>query len=217
MADSRGRMLKALLGMVVAGMLTVAHAQTPGPVTYSYDELGRLIAVIDASGNAAVYSYDPVGNILSIQRYTSSQVSVIAFSPDHGPAGSSVTITGTGFSADPPSNAVSFNGVSAVITALTTTQIVATVPPTASTGPITVTSPFGTAVSTKSFKIAPASLTPTITGFSPAVIDVGSSLTVSGTNFDPSPANNRLRFNNVATSAVSSGQRPLHIMANRGR
>ncbi len=37
---------------------------------YFYDELGRLVAVVDGQGNAAVYNYDEVGNLLSIQRFT---------------------------------------------------------------------------------------------------------------------------------------------------
>ena len=38
---------------------------------YFYDELGRLVGVVDGQGNAAVYNYDAVGNLLSIQRFTS--------------------------------------------------------------------------------------------------------------------------------------------------
>src|SRR5262245_13863354 len=91
----------------------LASAQTSGPVQYVYDELGRLIAVIDANGNAAVYNYDAVGNILSIARYTSSQVAIFAFTPRQGPVGTTVTIRGTGFSATPSQNTVSFNGVAA--------------------------------------------------------------------------------------------------------
>src|SRR5579862_4173954 len=49
----------ALVGLAVSKVF----AQT---FTYAYDELGRLIAVVDPSGNAGVYSYDKVGNLLSI-------------------------------------------------------------------------------------------------------------------------------------------------------
>src|SRR5580704_7033004 len=38
-----------------------------GDVKYVYDELGRLVQVIDVqSGNSATYHYDAVGNLLSI-------------------------------------------------------------------------------------------------------------------------------------------------------
>jgi YD repeat-containing protein len=37
-----------------------------GPISYVYDELGRLVGVIGNSGNAAVYNYDAVGDISGI-------------------------------------------------------------------------------------------------------------------------------------------------------
>jgi YD repeat-containing protein len=45
---------------------TAASAQSP--VTYVYDELGRLVAVTDAAGDTATYAYDAVGNLLAIAR-----------------------------------------------------------------------------------------------------------------------------------------------------
>src|SRR5262249_52661843 len=127
---------------------SVASAlQTNGPVQYVYDELGRLVAVIDANGNAAVYNYDAVGNILSIARYTSSQVAVSSFTPKLGPVGTPVTISGTGFSATASQNTVSFNGVTANVTSATPNQLIVTVPTGATTGPISVTTPAGSATS----------------------------------------------------------------------
>jgi YD repeat-containing protein len=77
-----------------------AVAQTAG-VQYLYDELGRLIAVVDAAGDTAVYHYDAVGNVLSIDRHASSQVSVISFTPASGPVSATVTVSGTGFWGEP--------------------------------------------------------------------------------------------------------------------
>ena len=37
-----------------------------------YGELGRLVGAVDGQGNIAVYNYDEVGNLVSIQRFTSS-------------------------------------------------------------------------------------------------------------------------------------------------
>ncbi len=41
------------------------NAQEP-KITYLYDDLGRLVRVIDENGDAATYHYDAVGNVLSI-------------------------------------------------------------------------------------------------------------------------------------------------------
>jgi len=38
-------------------------------VYYVYDDLNRLVAVVDQQGNAATYTYDAVGNILKIDRF----------------------------------------------------------------------------------------------------------------------------------------------------
>jgi YD repeat-containing protein len=83
--------------------------QVGDPISYVYDDLGRLAAVIDPSGNAASDQYDAVGNILAITRYSAGQTSVLNFSPRTGPIGTTVTITGTGFSTTISQDAVSSN------------------------------------------------------------------------------------------------------------
>src|SRR5262249_47056984 len=81
-----------------------------GTVRYIYDDLGRLVGVIDQNGGGAPYTYDAVGNFLSIARARGSTVSFIAFSPGSGAVGATVTISGTGFSSPPASNPFSFKG-----------------------------------------------------------------------------------------------------------
>jgi gliding motility-associated-like protein len=63
---------------------------------------------------------------------------ITSFSPASGPAGTSVTITGTNFSTTPADNLVDFNGVSAIVTASTSTSITAEVPEGATLGPISI-------------------------------------------------------------------------------
>src|SRR5687768_4856544 len=114
-------------------------------ISYIYDDLGRLKAVVDPATDTGVYNYDAVGNLLSISRQSSSVVSIIEFTPKEGPIGTTVTIVGTGFSETPSQNNVTFNGVSATVTSSTGTKIVTSVPSGAATGPIAVTSPGGSA------------------------------------------------------------------------
>jgi len=166
-----------------------------GPVNYIYDNLGRLTAVIDVNGNAAEYSYDIVGNILSIARFTSTQVSIIDFTPQTGPVGTAVTINGTGFSATPSQNTVKFNGTAATVSSATNTQLQVTVPTAATTGTISVQSPNGSAASTTNFSVTPSSGIPTITSFSPTSGIANTPVTVIGTNFDLNAANDKLRLN----------------------
>ncbi len=65
--------------------------------------------------------------------------------PTSGPVGTPVTITGLNFDPTASNNNLSFNGTSAIITSATTTEIKTTVPLGASTGPISLTTPTGTA------------------------------------------------------------------------
>jgi hypothetical protein len=58
--------------------------------------------------------------------------------PDTGPKGTTVTITGSRFSNDISQVQVFFNGMQGIVNSATTTEIVATVPPKAGTGNVTV-------------------------------------------------------------------------------
>ena len=196
---------------VSGGSATTANAilqpLAANPIKYVYDELGRLLAAIDPSGDTATYKYDAMGNILSISRANSSQVSIISFTPQKGVVGSTVTINGTGFGATSSQNSVSFNGVSATIVSATTTQIVATVPATATTGSITVTAPGGSVSTSAAFTVLADSGAPTISSFTPSSGLTGSAVTITGTNYDPSPGNNRVHFDlsgAVVNSATST-------------
>jgi YD repeat-containing protein len=185
----------ALLLVVVLGTLLACVAPAAADVFYVYDDLGRLIAVIDPASDTAVYSYDAVGNLLGVTRHSSAQVSIIDFKPKSGPVGTSVAIQGTGFSATASQNTVTFNGTAATVTSATTTELVATVPVGANTGPIGVTAPGGSATSNAAFTVTSTSGAPTITSFTPTIGAPGDAVTVTGTNFDPTLLNNKLGFN----------------------
>jgi hypothetical protein len=79
-----------------------------------------------------------------------SPPTITSFAPTVGDVGASVVITGTGFNG---TSAVKFNGVSATFTEDSGTQITATVPAGATTGPITVTNATGTGTSATNFAV----------------------------------------------------------------
>lgn len=123
---------------------------------------------------------------------------ISGFSPPTGGMGTSVTITGTNFSTTKTNDIVSFNGIAATVTSATATQIIATVPATATTGLITVAvSGASTATSGSSFTVVPA---PTITGFDPGSGQIGDVITISGTNFSATPSSNTVKFNGKAAT-----------------
>jgi hypothetical protein len=104
---------------------------------------------------------------------------ITLFTPGSGPVGTSVTITGCGFTR---ATNVTFNGVAASFTVNSNRQITATVPGGATSGAISVTTPTRTVTSTSPFMVTPAvTLSPTV---GPPTSTVG----VSGTTFGSTEA-----------------------------
>src|SRR5687767_6882265 len=78
-----------------------------------------------------------------------AQPTISSFSPASGPVGTSVTITGTNFSATPANNIVYFGPVRATVTNASAGSLTVTAPPGANFQPITVTVNGLTAYSTR--------------------------------------------------------------------
>lgn len=217
-ASRAGFVAETTSGIVVAenATTTVDFALDPsstGQIRYVYDELDRLVAVINQAGEAAIYEYDSVGNLLSISRKLATDVSVIEFTPDGGAPGSTVTVFGTGFGSTIATNAVTFNGSAATVQSASTTKLVVTVPAGATTGPIAVTSPNGTAASSDPFVVGATGPggPPTIAGFAPSIGDAGSTVVVTGTNFDPSATLNSVFFNGVRAEVTAVSPTSLTV------
>jgi hypothetical protein len=180
---------------VSSGQTAVANfsLSSQTSVSYTYNELGRLVGVSSSTSGAAGYSYDSVGNILSINRAATGQESILDFTPKSGPVGTAVTITGTSFSGNAQQDTVMFGSAGATVTSATGSQIMVSVPVGATTGPITVTTLSGTATSSASFTVGSPAGTPILTSFSPAMANTGATVTIVGSGFD-SLANDRVQF-----------------------
>ncbi len=68
-----------LLCLLVATELVLPTAVHGDQAQYFYDELGRLVGVVDGQGNTAVYVYDEVGNLLRIDRIAGNTAGVASF------------------------------------------------------------------------------------------------------------------------------------------
>jgi hypothetical protein len=104
-------------------------------------------------GPAAITVSNDQGSQASSQKFTPT-LSITGFTPSSGPVGTVVTINGIGFTSN---SVVKWGGVAASApTVVSSTQLQATVPAGASTGPITVTNslaPKGTATSASTFTV----------------------------------------------------------------
>ena len=101
---------------------------------------------------------------------------VTSFTPTSGPVGTSVTITGEGFDT---TTAVDFNGTAATFTIVSPTELTATVPSGATSGPISVTNTDGTGISSTNFTVEPV-----VSGFTPTHGSPGTNVTIIGSGFD---------------------------------
>ena len=163
---------------------TVPSAATTGP-----------ISVTTSAGTATSASSFTV---------TASRVApaISSFSPTSGAVGTNVTINGSGFTG---ATSVKFNGLDGAFILNSDSQITATVPNGATSGPISVTTAGGTATSTDSFTVTVAAVAPTITSFTPTSGPVGTTVTINGTGFSGATT---VKFKNLAAtfSVVSDSQ-----------
>ncbi len=165
--------------LLSSALLSFAPARLAADVIYVYDEVGRLRSVIDETGDSATYRYDAVGNLTSIARGSSGGLSISSVAPATGTYGTTVTISGTGF-AGAADTLLTFNGVAADIASSTPTKLVARVPAGATTGPVTVTTPAGSARSGTAFTVTASDLAPTAFT-APGTAGTGQTIAVSWT------------------------------------
>jgi len=133
-----------------------------------------------------------------------SPVSVVPaisnISPGTGVPGTGVIITGSNFSNNPLENLVKFNGVAAIVTNATSTQITTSVPIAAATGPVTVEVAGKLATSTTFTVNNPA---PLITSINPASGNKATSVVITGENFGTDVTKVKVFFNDKEAAVTS--------------
>lgn len=120
-------------------------------------------------------------------------------SPAAGPVGTSVTIDGWNFIADNEASTLTFNSVTAVPTFVSATRLVAPVPQGATSGPIVVTVG-GYPSNGVNFSVRPP---PAITSLSPIAAAVGTSVTITGTDFGATQGSSTVTFNGTLAVPTS--------------
>ncbi|WP_447001906.1 IPT/TIG domain-containing protein [Saccharothrix isguenensis] len=165
----------------------------PGPASYAYDALGRLVGVVTADGSVARYRYDAVGNTTGVERLGTPAVAILSAVPGRVRPGDSVTVTGKGFAATGTS--ARFNGTSGAVTSAAPDKLVVTVPEGATSGPLSVISPHGTATLDGILVIGDDR--PALADFTPKTATSGTAVTLSVANTDPEFANNLVRINGL--------------------
>lgn len=156
--------------------------------------------IATGTANVAVTVGGVASNVVSFN-ITSTPPAITNLSPNSGPVGTSVTITGTNFGSFQGPNQVSFNGANAPVTSWSNAQIVVPVPNIATGNANVVVTVGGVASNGVSFSITP--VPPTITSLSPNSGPVGTSVMIAGTNFGSYQGPSWVGFNG-STAPVTS-------------
>jgi len=133
----------------------------------------------------------PIGN--------DSNPQITGISPQSGPVGANVTISGTDLSNESSDLSVTFNGTESDIISATLTNIETTVPEGATSGVVSV-SVRGTTINGPSFTVEEPA--PQISSITPDTAFVGEEITIRGTNFGEDSTEVSVIMSNITANVV---------------
>lgn len=183
--NRRPSALRHRFAVCVLVLLALVMVVPASATSYVYDATGRLIAVTNDAGESARYVYDAMGNMLRVDRLAVGELALFSFTPGRGVSGMQVTLKGHAFSTEPTGNTVRFAGTAATVLRASASELVALVPPGATTGAISVAVGSQSVSSSTDFIVDQNSRLPTIESFSPLIATAGTQITVNGDSLYP--------------------------------
>lgn len=152
-------------------------------------------------------------NTVSVLKNRVGGPDIISYSPASAPAGTTVTITGARFTGITD---VSFGGVPAQSFTVVSPTTIQAVVGTGASGEVTVTNSKGTGRGQGFIFLYPTYTPPVITSFTPASGPVGTTVTITGNNFLPSPAQNTVYFGATKATVLSASATSLTVQVPAG-
>jgi hypothetical protein len=162
-------------------------------VSWSDTQVIATVAPNSASGRTQVIQ--GIGS--DAVNFTVTPPAITSVNPTSGPAGTQVTVTGSGFGATQGSGKVLLGTAYGVVVSWSDTQVVAAVNTGSTSGYAQIIQ--GTASNSTSFTVA----APAITGASPASGTPGTQVTISGSNFGAPQANGNVWLGSAYGTVVS--------------
>lgn len=198
---------------------TISGLLTGDSITASLDDVLSADAVINSNGEVTLTNIPPGTWTLRLNGsgYIDQRITVTvppgqqteladisletvppvltSLTPNTGVSGSSVVITGENFHATEANNTVKFGTISAVVTAASATSLTVTVPDGLDLGAqaVSVAKGNGPATTGLSYTV----VKPTVTNLSQSAGEIGSTVTLTGTYFNPTASNNTVKFGTV--------------------
>lgn len=192
------------------GLVTISNLP-PGTWQLHMDGPGytpRVITVTVSEGGQT-----QIGNVSAP---APEQLPVLnSLNPNSGVPGSSITLTGNHFNtAALSNNTVRFGSSLATVTAATATSLTVTVPAGLSLGnfPVTVSVGNSSPTAAQTFTV----VKPVITDLSPSPVSTGASLTLTGTNFNPTQANNTVIIGGLNATVTAASSTSLTVTVPAG-
>jgi RHS repeat-associated protein len=147
-----------------------------------------VVTVSNKSSNGVSFTVVPAPSITNL-------------SISSGAVGAAVTITGLNFGSTQGTSTVKFNSTVATVTTWSASSIAVTVPSGATTGNVVVHAS-GVDSNGVNFTVVPA---PSITSLSPTGGPVGTSVTITGSNFGSTQGSSTVKFNGTTASVTTWG------------
>jgi RHS repeat-associated protein len=168
--------------------------------SWSDTQIVALVPTTAVSGTSPVVV--TVNSIPSLSNlvFTVIHPIISSLSPPAAQIGGSITLNGAGFGSSQGNSTVQFNSVGASVSSWSDTSITVAVPANATNGPVSVTE-YGITSGGVQFTVIEAV---SVTGVSPNVGPIGSTITITGAGFGPTQSNSTANlYGATATNIVS--------------
>jgi endoglucanase len=184
------------------GTSTVRFGTTVATVLL-WSNIDVLVSVPNLAPGTYAVTVTVAGRVSNAMNFLVIPQRLNSVTPNTGNPGASVTLAGTGFGATQGTSTVNFGTLNAAVTSWSNTQIVATVPnvPVNTAVGLTVTVN-GVASNAVNFLVT-SPVPPAITTLSPTSGAVGSTVTITGSNFGGFQGSSTVRFGATNATIVS--------------
>lgn len=167
-----------------------------------------LIADFDGDNKPDLATANQSDNAVSVLRNKVDGPDIISFSPANATAGTTITITGAKFTGI---TEVRFGGEPAQSFTVVSPSTIQAVVGTGASGEVSVTGSKGTGRAQGFIFLFPTFPPPAITSFTPASGPVGTTVTITGNNFDNSPSQNIVYFGATRATVLSASATSLTV------
>ena len=169
---------------------------------------GVCLADIESDGKPDIITANATTNTISVLRNKVNEPAINSFTPVVGVTGTVVTITGNNFTG---TTAVSFGGTLASSFTIVNDNTITAIVANGSSGNVSVTNAYATGLlSGFTFQ---TQLPPVISSFTPIAAVSGSNITISGSNFNSTAANNIVYFGSVKANVTAASSNSLTAVA----